>query len=82
MRKEAIRDFYGRIIGWVETDERTGDKIGRDFYQRIVGFYDKKLNVTRDFYKRIVARGDALTGLILEEENKSHNVNISLKGKK
>lgn len=81
MTKTEIRDFYGRIIGWIETNETTGDKIGRDFYGRIVGYYQKSLNVTRDFYQRIVARGDALSGLILQEEEKNHNVDISKKGK-
>lgn len=79
MTKREIRDFYGRIIGWVETDDVTGNKTGRDFYGRIVGYYDAKLNVTRDFYQRIVARGDALSGLIWEEENKNHNVDVSKK---
>lgn len=81
MQKKELRDFYGRIIGWIETDERTGDKIGRDFYGRIVGTYQKSLDVTRDFYGRIVARGDALSGLIWEEENKNHNVDVSKKNK-
>ena len=79
MTKTEIRDFYGRIIGWVETDEHTGNKTGRDFYGRIVGYYDANLNVTRDFYQRIVARGDALSGLIWEEERKNHNVDVSKK---
>ena len=71
MKREAIRDFYGRIIGWVETDEATGDKTARDFYNRILGYYDAKQNVTRDFYKRIVAQGDAASGLIWAEANKN-----------
>ena len=69
MLKEAIRDFTNRIIGYVETDEN-GNKTARDFYNRILGYYDAKLNVTRDFYNRIVARGDAVVGLIYEEEAK------------
>ena len=73
MKKDAIRDFYGRIIGWVETDESTGNKTVRDFQNRILGYYDAKLNVTRDFYQRIVARGDAATGLILQEAAKNEN---------
>ena len=39
MKKDAIRDFYGRIIGWVETDESTGNKTVRDFQNRILGYY-------------------------------------------
>ena len=67
--EEIIRDYSGRIIGYVET-EANGDKIFRDFYRRILGYYDKALNLTRDFYKRIVARGDAGVGLIYAEEEK------------
>ena len=73
MNEETIiRDYYGRIIGYVET-EPNGDKIFRDFYRRILGKYNKALNVTRDFYGRIVARGDAGTGLIYAEEEKRKN---------
>ena len=81
MAKEYIRDFYNRIIGSIEVDPVTGDKIGRDFYGRIVGKWEKKLNVTRDFYGRIVAKGDALSGLIWQHENETHEVDISKKGK-
>lgn len=63
MDKEAIRDFYGRIIGWVET-KPNGDKIIRDFYGKIKGRYDKQLNVTRDFYGKIIGRGDLTSSLI------------------
>lgn len=65
---ETLRDFYGRIIGYIETDTKTGNKTGRDFYRRIVGYYDKNLNVTKDFYQRIVGRGDILTSLITKSE--------------
>lgn len=61
--KETIRDFYGRILGTITTDN-LGNKVARDFYGRIVGKYDKVNNVTRDFYGRIVAKGDRTSGLI------------------
>ena len=35
MTREAVRDFYQRIIGWIDI-ESNGDQVGRDFYQRIV----------------------------------------------
>ena len=31
---QVIKDFYNRIIGYIETDSVTGDKVGRDFYRR------------------------------------------------
>lgn len=59
----TIRDYYNRILGYIETDE-VGNKIARDFYRRIVGTYDAKKDVTRDFYNRIIAKGDIVASLI------------------
>lgn len=61
--REVIRDFYGRILGTITTDNN-GNKVVRDFYGKILGKYDKKSNVTRDFYGRIVAKGDRSNSLI------------------
>lgn len=63
MGRETIKDFYGKIIGYIETDAN-GNKTVYDFYRRILGYYNKQLNVTQDFYKRIVARGDQASSLI------------------
>jgi uncharacterized protein YvpB len=60
---QTIRDFSGKIVGYIETDSQ-GNKIVRDFYRVILGKYDKKNNVTRDFYGKIIARGDASASLI------------------
>lgn len=57
MEKETIRDFSGKIIGFIETDSR-GNKTVRDFYMRVLGYYDKSQDVTTDFYRRVIARGD------------------------
>lgn len=66
--KEDIRDFYGRILGTITTDN-TGNKVVRDFYGRILGRYDKKSNVTRDFYGKIIAKGDSSASLIHLKKN-------------
>ena len=63
MAKEAIKDFSGKILGWVETSAN-GDKVLRDFPGRILGKYIKSRNETTDFYGRVVARGDALMTLL------------------
>ena len=64
MRKiQTIRDFYNRIIGYIETDDK-GNKVARDFYRRILGKYDAKQDVTRDFYNRVIAKGDITASLI------------------
>ena len=60
---QTIRDFYGRIVGYIEEDNQ-GNKIVRDFYRVILGKYDKRQNITRDFYGRIIAKGDACSSLI------------------
>lgn len=63
--RELVRDFYGRIIGSIETD---GTKqTARDFYGRIVGRYDSKDNRTRDFYGRILTSGNTLMGLLYKK---------------
>lgn len=63
MGEEIIKDFGGRIIGYIET-KNNGDKIGKDFYRRIVGYYEKSSNTTKDYYRRVVAKGDVLSGLL------------------
>lgn len=70
IQRETIKDFYNRIVGYIETDSITGDKVGRDFYNRLVGTYNKKLNITRDFYNRIVGRGDTLASLVMQSETR------------
>lgn len=64
IQKEKIKDWTGKIIGFVETDTNTGNKVLRDFYGRIKGKYNKRLNITQDFYGRQVAKGDQLTMLL------------------
>ena len=58
IHKEKIKDWTGKIIGFVETDSVTGNKVVKDFYGKIKGKYNKKLNITQDFYGRTVAKGD------------------------
>lgn len=65
MDKQTIRDFSGKIIGFIETDSR-GNKTVRDFYMRVLGYYDKSLDVTTDFYHRVIARGDCC-GMLLNK---------------
>ena len=60
---QTIRDFAGRILGYIETDAQ-GNKTVRDFYRVVLGTYDKRSDTTRDFAGRILARGDVAAGLI------------------
>ena len=65
--KQVIKDWRGKIIGYIETDNQ-GNKIVRDFYRRILGKYDKRTNITKDFYGRKIAKGDQC-GLLLARTN-------------
>lgn len=69
MTQQIIKDFYNRIQGYVEYDNRGNGK-AFDFYRRLLGTYVKDQNVTKDFYNRIVSRGDSLVALIYQESAK------------
>ncbi len=64
IKKTEIRDFYGKILGYIEEDTNTGNKTAYDFYRRILGKYNKRENMTRDFYGRILAREDVTQALV------------------
>ena len=67
MKETKIKDFYGRVIGYIK-EYPNGDKKVYDFYRRLLGTYVKSLNVTKDFYGRVIGRGDILTSLIKYEK--------------
>lgn len=70
MHRDVIKDFYNRIIGYVDIED-DGFEVGKNFYNQIVAKYDPKRNVTLDFYNRIVGRGNLVRALIYswEQEN-------------
>ena len=63
MEKEYIRNFYGRVLGTIETDMR-GNRIARDFYGKVVATYNKQSNKTQDFYGRVISTGDTTAAQI------------------
>lgn len=63
MEKQIIKDFYGKIIGSMET-QSNGDIIVKDFYGKILGKYDKANDVTKDFYGKILFKGNMAGSLI------------------
>lgn len=66
MTKEVIKDFYGKVMGTIETD---GNKqIAKDFYGKVLGTYDSSSNITKDFYGKIVGRGNLLAGLLFSNK--------------
>ena len=62
---KPIKDFYGKILGYIEEDDVGGDKVAYDFYRKILGRYIKREDNTRDFYGRIVSRGDTTQALVI-----------------
>lgn len=64
IQRDKIKDWKGRIIGFIDTDTVTGDKVARDFYGKILGKYNKRLNITTDFYGKLVSKGDRAMMLI------------------
>ena len=36
-KKETIRQFNGKIVGYIETNSKTNEGQARDFYGRIIG---------------------------------------------
>lgn len=61
-RREEIKDFYGRIIGFLDY-ESNGDIIARDLSYRILGRYDAAMDVTKDFYGKILYKGNMVGAL-------------------
>ena len=64
IQRDKIKDWRGRIIGFIDTDTVTGNKVARDFYGKIVGKYNKRLDITTDFYGRLVSKGDRVMILL------------------
>jgi hypothetical protein len=64
IQRDKIKDWTGKIIGIIETDTVSGNKVVKDWHGRILGKYIKKFNHTQDFYGRIVAKGDQSSMLL------------------
>lgn len=72
MAREAIKDWTGKILGWVEWSGNR--KWLSDFNGRRLGYYDKSLDKTCDFYGRQVGRGDILLTLLRQLQTKRHGM--------
>ena len=61
-QRQELRDFGGRLIGWIE---RSGGRLeARDYSGRLRGWFEERQNETRDFTGRLVGRGNLLAALI------------------
>ena len=64
--KLVIREFSGKIIGYIYVDEQ-GKKTVKDFYGKILGYYYPDRDVTTDFAGKILAHGDITSALLFKE---------------
>ena len=58
---ETIREYGGKIIGYVDTDSK-GNQTVRSFYGNIVAMYDASSNTTRLFAGPIISIGNTAVG--------------------
>jgi len=59
--REPVREFGGKIIGWVETDTQGNQEV-RNFNGTIIARYDARIKITRDFYGRELTKGNTAMG--------------------
>jgi len=62
-RRETIRDFFGKIIAYIDYKEN-GDQELRNYQQTVLGRYIVSKNTTTDYFGKILSRGNTLVGLI------------------
>ena len=65
--KEPVKEFSGRIIGFLETDAQGNQRL-KDFSGRILGTYDKNQDCTKEFSGRIITRGNTLLALLFSKK--------------
>ena len=63
MQRNAIKDFYGRVLGYIQI-ENDGRQKAFDYKGRLLGTYYPDRNTTNDFYGRVVYKGNAVASLI------------------
>lgn len=55
--KTAFKNFYGVILGWVES-KPNGDIYYYDYPGKLLGYYCKSQDCTKDFYGRTICKGN------------------------
>ena len=64
--KLVIREFSGKIIGYIYVDEQ-GKKTVKDFSGKTLGYYYPDRDVTTDYAGKVLARGDIASALLFKE---------------
>lgn len=63
--KLVIREFSGKIIGYIYVDEQ-GKKTVKDFSGKILGYYYPDRDATTDLVGKVLARGDITSALLYQ----------------
>ena len=66
-KKSAIKDFAGKIIGYVAEDDK-GNQRCTTFAGKVLGYYDSKRDATVLYNGRIVSRGNSVSSLLYTEK--------------
>ena len=63
MEKRYVKDFYGRILGYIIAEDDGREK-AFDYKGRLLGTYYPDRKTTNDFYGRVRYKGNAISSLI------------------
>ena len=69
-KSRPIKDFTGKILGYIWTDTETKNERATDFTGKILGFYDAKFDITKTFTGKILTKGNILASLVMENTRK------------
>lgn len=65
---EPVRDWTGRVLGFVETD-KNGNQTVRNFGGKVLAYYNKQRDWTTDFAGKVLSRGNtAISYIYLEKK--------------
>lgn len=67
VKKSAIKDFAGKVIGYI-TEDKEGNQRCTTFSGKVLGYYDSKRDVTILYTGKIVARGNSVSSLLYTEK--------------
>ena len=67
MDKQVIKNWRGKVMGFIKTDDK-GNKQVFDSKYKLLGTYRKDLNLTRDSSYRVIGKGDLTLTLIPMEK--------------
>lgn len=70
-KRLILKNEKGSIMGFIDTNTKTGDMTAKDINGNILGFYRKKENYTKDIRGRILTIGDTLAALISQAYEKT-----------